>query len=455
MSKRKVLLGFLALLAVALMAMTVPMSQTRAQDAATATPAPTATPIVVDAGTGSTQLIYWNGLTGGDGSTMNAMVENFVKENPDISVHTESYDWNTMFQKLQAAFVAGEPPDVFVLHTQEIPQFQKLGILAESDDLLDSGGGPLPAADFPKASFDATMVDGKHYGILLDNHGFGTWVNLNLFKNAGVDENTPAPKNAQEFIDLATKLTLDANGKHPNEDGFDVNNVTQWGTGIDWVRVQFQSWLYQFGGDVISADGKTATINSEAGQKALQFMYDMIYKYHIAPDPATTNGYNAFQAQKIAIMPTGTWFRNVLVDQHPEIKWTVWPMIQVGDKPATWASAHVLFISSTLSGPKLDAAKKFIVWLSNNDIQWAASGQVPARISSQQKLDEKTYPSNIVIGKSFQEFAHFEPQNPDIIELQNAYDPQLTAALNNQKSVKQALDDANAAIQAVLDRQSS
>lgn len=453
MFKRSLLFGFLFVAAFAVIIGSMPTSHSNAQTAATNTPAPTSTPIISDAGSGGTTLNYWNGLTGGDGTTMAAMVAAFVKDNPSYKVHTESYDWNTMFQKLQAAFVAGEPPDVFVLHTSEIPQFQKLGILAETDSMFDTNGGTLPAKDFAQPSFDATVIDGKHYGILLDNHGFGTWVNLNLFKSAGVDENTAAPKNADEYIALATKLTLDKNGKHPNEDGFDVKNVAQWGTGIDWIRVQFQAWLYQFGGDVVSADGKKATINSDAGQKALQFMYDMVYKYHIAPDPTGTNGYNAFQAGKIAIMPTGTWFRNVLVDQHPEIKWTVWPMIQVGPNPATWTSAHVLFYPSSLSGAKLDAVKKFITYLSNNNQIWAGSGQVPARISIQGKLDPAEYKSNIVIGKSFQQFGHFDPKNLDIVELQNAYDPLLGAALNGQKTVKQALDDANAAMQAVLDRQ--
>src|SRR5579859_1292368 len=157
------------------------------------TPAPTNTPVVVDNGSGATKLVYWNGLTGGDGDVMQGIVANFAKDNPTISVHTEEYDWNTMFQKLQASFVAGKPPDVFVLHTSEIPQFAKLGILASSDDMLDSGGGSLPAKDFN--GINATVVDGKHYGIMWDNHGFGTWVNLNLFQKAGVDASTPFPTN--------------------------------------------------------------------------------------------------------------------------------------------------------------------------------------------------------------------------------------------------------------------
>ncbi|MHB8626913.1 MAG: extracellular solute-binding protein [Aggregatilineales bacterium] len=452
MLKRSVL-GFASLsAALTLAVIALSANPAGAQTAPTNTPAPTATTVVVDTGSGATKLNYWNGLTGGDGDVMQSLVANFAKANPDISVHTEEYVWDTMFQKLQASFVAGNPPDVFVLHISELPQFASLGILAASDDLYDTNGGPIPAKDFGADQLAATVVDGKHYGVLFDNHGFGTWVNLNLFKSAGVDANTAYPKTADEFVKLATSLTLDKNGKHPNDAGFDANNIVQYGTGIDWARVQFESFLDQFGGSVISADGKKATVNSDAGQKALQFMYDMIYKYHIAPDPSKVNGYNAFQAGQIAIMPSGTWFRNVLVVQHPEIKWEAWPMIQVGPNPGTWMNSHMLFIASSLTGPKLDAAKKFIVWLSGHSDQWAAAGHVPARISMQKQLDPKTYSSNIVFGQGFLSSGHFEPQNVNITELTNAYDPEITAALNGQKSVKQALDDGAAAMQAVIDR---
>ncbi len=451
MFKRIAFTSLIFVTALALMVMSLPYGTVRADDP-TATPAPTATPVVADSGSGATKLVYWNGLTGGDGGVMQKMVDQFVKDNPDISIHSESYPWDVMFQKLTAAFVAGEAPDVFVLHTQDIPQFASLGVLRDSEDMFDANGGPLPMKDY--SNIDATVYQGKHYGVLLDNHGFGTWVNTNLFQAAGVDLNTAAPTNADEFIKLATKLTLDANGKHPGEDGFDIKNVKQWGTGIDWIRVQWESFLFQFGGQMISADGKTATVNSDAGKQALNFMHDMIYKYQVAPDPTQVNGYNAFQAGKIAIMPTGTWFRNVLVDQHPEIKWVAWPMIQVGTKPAVWVSAHVMFIASSLEDQaKLDAAKKFIEYLSNNDAIWAQSGHVPARISHQNDLDPKTYPSNIVFGKFFQQSGVFEPQNENITEVENAIDPEVAAALNNQKSVDQALNDANTRIQSVLDRQ--
>ncbi len=447
MFKRSLL--FISLAAILLLAFAA--IPTTAQDA-TATPAPTPTVAAQTQGSGSTQLTILHGLTGGDGDAFANVISAFVQDNPDYSINNQALPWDQMYQRLQASFVAGDPPDVFIVHVSNIAQFAALGILRSSDDMLDTGGGPLPASDY--AGLDGTLWEGQHYGILWDNHGFGTWVNKGLFDKAGLDAANP-PSSPDEFIQWAQQLTLDGNGKHPNEDGFDPNNVVQWGTAIDWVRVQFESWLYQFGGNVVSADGKTATINGDAGHSALQFMVDMVQKYHIAPDPSKVNGYNAFQAGIVGMMPSGTWFRDVLVDQHPEISWVASPMIQVGPTPATWEDGHVMFISPTLEGDKLQAAETFVEWMSNHNDLWAPSGHVPARISAQAVLDPATYSSNVTFGKGFQTSGVFEPALPNVIEIQNAYDPELSAALNGQKTVDQALNDANARIQQILDRDSS
>ena len=117
MSKRSVILSSLVLM---LAVFGLSFSMTAAQDA---TPAPTPTAIVSELGSGGTHISFWNGLTGSDGVTLNAMLAQFVEENPDISVTTEIIPWGTLYTKLQAGYVAGQPPDMFLLHAADLPQF--------------------------------------------------------------------------------------------------------------------------------------------------------------------------------------------------------------------------------------------------------------------------------------------------------------------------------------------
>lgn len=413
-------------------------------------PEPEPTAIVAEAGTGGTELVYWNGLTGSDGVTMVEIVQQFTEENPDVSVRIEMMAWATYFDKLVTSLVAGNPPDLFLLHHQELPQFARLGVLMPTEDMFDTAGGPLPADDFADPIWSATLYEGKRYGVVIDNHGWGMWVNNDLFEAAGLDPSVP-PADGEEFIEYATKLTIDANGLHPDEEGFDPDNVEQWGTCIPWLKPTFLSALAQWGGGIVSEDGTTATINSEAGKKALQYLYDLIYTHHVAPPTAGFDVWQFFAAGKLAMTAEGTWMRNFNVEQG--VNYTAWGLPQWGPvQPAAWESSHVIFVPATLSGEKLEATKRLIVYLSDHGVDWAASGQVPGRISQQEMLDSETYPSNIAIGRAFQEYGVPELAHPYSIEIIAALEPEIEAALNDLKSIDQALNDANAAIQAILDR---
>jgi ABC-type glycerol-3-phosphate transport system substrate-binding protein len=152
MLKRKLWLG----LALGLLGLTSLSMSVMAQDAPPAEP----TAIVSDLGTGELKLSFWNGLTGSDGTTLNAMLEAYIAENPEVSLTTEIIPWGTLYTKLQAAFVAGQPPDLFVLHASEIPQFHSYGALMDLSSWYTSGGGTLPDEDFAQPGFGGVFVDG-------------------------------------------------------------------------------------------------------------------------------------------------------------------------------------------------------------------------------------------------------------------------------------------------------
>jgi multiple sugar transport system substrate-binding protein len=449
MNKRFFLYALL-LAAVLVFGLSLPMAV--AQDT-TPTAAPTATPAILEAGTGEIQLQFWHGLTGGEGTVLAGMIQQFVEENPDISVHSEAYLWVQFFQKLQAAFISGSPPDVFIMHAHEIPHYASLGILRPSDELLDTAGGTLPSADFAQPAFDITNYNGQHYGVLLDNHGFGTYLNPAAFERAGVEVPEELPT-GDELIELARQLTIDANGNHPGDEGFDVNNVEQWGIGIEWPLVSFQSLLPQFGGRIVSDDLQTVTVNSPEGIAALQFLYDLIHVHNVAPDPATLTGHNAFVSGNAAIVGNGTWFQGALRDQAPDIEYEVRPMWQGGPNPGTWFAAHAIFLSPTLEGERLEAAQRFVQFMSENGQTWAEqTGHVPARISGQEAMNEDEFPVSVIFGQGFQEGGLPVPPLPNVSEVVGAaLDQEVVAALNNQKTPEQALNDAAARMQQILDR---
>lgn len=453
MFKRPALFGLVLALIISMMALVaMPIN---AQDA-TPVPLPTATDIPpVELGSGGTHIAFWNGLTGSDGVTLIDMLTAFSKDNPDISVTVEQIPWNTFYTKLQAAYVAGQPPDVTIFHSWAVPQFASYGVLKDLSSWYKDKGGFFPGDDLSPITRAGMDYQGVTYGIPLDNHGRGLWINKDAFKKAGVDPTMTPPTTYEGWVELFQKLTLDKNGKNAADPAFDAANVAQWGFTVgEWPRVNFIAALAQNGGSFGSEDGKTVTVNSDAGVKALQQMVDLVYKYHVSPPEAGFDTWQGFGAGTVAVLPTGTWFRNQAAS-FTDIDSEAWPEFQFGDKPATYVGIHTWTVPATEEGDKLAAVKTLIEWVSNNQKAWAGSGQVPARLSVQAELDPQNYPSNILLGKGMAEYGVRDYSSTAIQEMYAALDPELSAALNNQKSAKQALDDAASRMQQALDRANS
>ena len=67
------------------------------------------------------KITFWNGFTGPDGQTMWEIIKNFEADYPEYEVEMEIIPWGTYFDKLMVSLGSGKPPDVFILHENEIP----------------------------------------------------------------------------------------------------------------------------------------------------------------------------------------------------------------------------------------------------------------------------------------------------------------------------------------------
>jgi multiple sugar transport system substrate-binding protein len=71
------------------------------------------------------------------------------------------------------------------------------------------------------------------------------------------------------------------------------------------------SWVRDFGGEILSADGKKAALDTPEVMKAWQFIYDMIYKHKVHPRPDTLTALgqykNMFVQQKLPMFRLAAW----------------------------------------------------------------------------------------------------------------------------------------------------
>ena len=232
----------------------------------------------------------------------------FSKEHPDIYVQFDDSpgDW---YQKLQLQIASGTPPDAM---------FEAAGSLGSSyrNKIVDSVDPNLAKTkDFSEDAFDksswfAVTYGGKRWGLPWDSGSCTIFFNIDLFNAAQVP--LPDPKvrwTWDQMLDAARKLTLDLDGKRPGETGFNPGRIKQYGlsTNKAWGLMRF---IFGNGGEPLlgSAEAPQIPFDTDAVIDGIQWLADLSFKHHVAPDPAFAQSTPiSFGAKSIAMNDDGVW----------------------------------------------------------------------------------------------------------------------------------------------------
>jgi|GEM_PF-518246 len=428
--------------------------------AAAAAPAATKPPPTVavgEYGSGGTPTVIWHGLGGADGAVFATMLKDYATKN-NTAIRSETYDWNVFFQKYPTAIAAGTPPDWAIFHAAEVQQMASQGLMMPMDDVFFTAK-KIDKSDFGKPVMDVVTVDGKTMCCPFDNHGWNCYVNTDLVKNAGFDPQN-LPKNGDEFIKFALKATVDDNGKHPDESGFNADKTKVFALHQSWNRFTYPSTWFQFNGGKggqFDPDTKKATLNSAKSSAAIQYWYDLAWKHRVVTGmlPGQLSSYDLFKTNSLAIMWDGTWSLGFFHD-NPDIekKTIAVPMNSLAPDGTGGQKidSHIMSIPAGAKQDQIDRAVTLISWLSDNGKTWATSGQIPARLSVQKDPDVQKIWSVKAASEAFAKQGHTETPHKAFIELQTAWETAVGAAVSKTQPLKDALDQGNAAIQAILDR---
>src|SRR4051795_13477044 len=186
-------------------------------------------------------LAFWNGWTGADGEFAKKMVTEFNQQHPKIHVNMNVYQWADFFQKLPAAVQSGNGPDVSVMHIDDIPTQAAQQVIVPIDAIAKSL--KFQESQFAPAVWNGGVYQGKRYGIPIDVHNLGLYVNQDLLDKAGVSS---IPTDENSYMDALDKL------KSKGVQGCWVSPFQFTGA------FMFESLLWQYGGDLLNEDNTKA-----------------------------------------------------------------------------------------------------------------------------------------------------------------------------------------------------
>ena len=338
----------------------------------------------------------WSPLTGPDGETMTALAEQFSSEN-ELGISVEHVAQPEYVQRLNAAAAADELPAMTVVRVINVGELAARNVLRPFTEETTAILGEDLGADFPENVWVRGEYQGERYSIPLDVHTLVMYYNRDLFETAGVEEPGTEPLSREAF---ETALAdLEASGVQP----------IAIGTGFQGATL-FQSLVTQFGGALTNEEGTEVTYASDAGVQALEYVNELKQQY--SPDIGGANDPEVafFKQGQAAIVIHGPWHIADL-SQLDFVGFAPFP--QIGDEHAVWAGSHQLGL--TTDDPAQQAAAAcWIKWLSDNSVQWAAAGQIPARNTARESAELAEVAEPISHVASVVDQAIILPQVPEL-----------------------------------------
>ena len=397
-----------------------------------------------DAGGGKTSIRFWCGFTGPDGRTMLRLIKRFNRENPDVHVLMQRMDWSTYYNKLFVAGLGGRAPEVFISHVDNLERFRRANFLEPVDPFL-SGDHGIDENELLPNIWEAVEREGQHFGLPLDIHPLGLYYNKNLFREAGLVDaagNPLPPATREEFLDAARRLRKDK-----DHDGV----VDQWGYVFTWHRTNVFTVMKQFGGAMFNEDASASTLADPRNVEALQFCADLIHKHKVAPSPENFDSWIGFRQGRVGMVFEGVYMLADLQKQT-DLDFGAAPVPTLGHVPAAWASSHIMCMRAELTQEKKDASWRLMRFLSNNSLDWAQGGQIPAR----RELLESGRFEEMPVQSAFAEQLdriEYAPRVPFVFEFFREFDFALDRALRGSVAPLDALREAEKQVNRTIQRQ--
>ena len=294
-------------------------------------------------------LTFWNGFTGPDRPTIEALTKAWSDAHPDTPVAMDIEPWDSMLQKLQAAMASGEGPDVVAFDSSQLPRYADSGFIMDLTDYVKPGTGLDPSV-WSDGLKTALQSNGKYYAAPMNFATLLMYYNKDIFAKAGI---AAPPTSWDEWIaDIKKTTVTGADATYglllPDHETIPNWPILLWGNGSDIVK-----------------DGK-ANLTDPKAIAALTMWSDLVVNDKISPTGLTgADADKLFQSGKAAMEITGPWMTNGFTAAG--LNYDVAPIPTGPGGPVTLSNAVVLVINKNTKN--LKAALDFVAMWGTKEAQ--------------------------------------------------------------------------------------
>lgn len=248
----------------------------------------------------------------GDQQFWNERLATYTDDHPNVETEYRVTPWDTWQETYTSAFAGDSPPDISYIVNSFFPKFADAGSLV---DLGSLEGVDIAAWEplFDPGIWALGTRNGKVYGLPFLQSGISLVWNKQLFRDAGLDPETP-PATWEELREFATQLT-----KPDGEQwGYSIMDNTT-GEMLNFVPVP----IVNYGGELAAPDDSEWLATTEGHLEGLQLQVAMMQEDKTVPPLGTFVGHDidtAFLQGKIAMQLSYASFLLPLMPDYPDFE---------------------------------------------------------------------------------------------------------------------------------------
>lgn len=282
--------------------------------------------------------MYWNSNHRYD--IYQQVIDDFAEEhNLDIDIQT--YLWPDMRTKLLTDFSGGTVPDLIQVPAPWIAEFAASGLMLDLSDRISQWPD---STDWFESTWVEVSVDNRRFGIKNHHTTFGMFYNKEIFRQAGLDPESP-PRTLSEFRNVLETI---ANTVGPDVLGFAFDQDA--GYLVNFFASENTPFLIE--------NGRIA-INTPEIAESLQVLQDIAangWTLIAEPGASYQTARRAFFEGSVAMMLSGPWDLATLANDVPDLDFGIAPPPSLGGiEPRT-------MVAGTAIGIPADARHADLAW---------------------------------------------------------------------------------------------
>lgn len=360
----------------------------------------------VESHEGRVQIVFWHAMGGPLGRVMTDLIGRYNNSQNDYyikSIGMGSYD--TLAKKVLASLVAKEAPDIAQSYETLTKKFIKHQKIVCLDDLIASESEDIKADIIPVLLANNTF-DGKLYSFPFNKSVPVLYYNKDMFKKVGLDPNR-GPETLDELASFARIITE----YHQNTPG---ENNEVYGYGCSKANVwAFLNRILQFGGEIVTEDGKKSHLDGQPAINALAFLQGML-RAGIGKEGQAFDHQNDFIAGKCGIIESSI-VSKVYMENSLEFSFGVAPLPKQVRKGVILSGSNINIFKNE-DPRKVAGAWDFVKWFTSTEIgaEWSVrTTYMPVRKSSLKSsyfLEAQERDPNLKAPYIQLDYCNFEPR---------------------------------------------